>query len=256
MKLEAENIEVRYREHIAVAVPELALDTGEFVALVGPNGAGKTSLLRALAGLRLSSGVVSWQGQAVASMTARERARTIAYLPQTPRTGWPLKVKEIVELGRLPHRRFGQRPTAADTARIERALEMTDTAGLADRPIDALSGGERMRVQLARAFAVDAPVLLVDEPVASLDPYHQLKVIELLAEYAAASRLVVAVLHDLTLAARRCTRMVLLDAGAIAADGPPANVLNDEALARHYRISAYIAEHENRRLAVPWEMLG
>ena len=128
--------------------------------------------------------------------------------------------------------------------------------GFADRPIDSLSGGERTRAHLARAFAVEAPALLVDEPTASLDPYHQLAVMRLLDEYRRGGRLVVAVLHDLNLALAHCTRLLLMDGGVIARDGAPGAVIDSAALARHYQVEAFLAEHAGRRIAVPREMLG
>jgi iron complex transport system ATP-binding protein len=112
-----------------------------------------------------------------------------------------------------------------------------------------------MRTHLARAFAVDAPVLLVDEPVASLDPYHQLKVMQLLGDYRDAGRLVVAVLHDLNLAFSACSRLLLMDEGAIVVDGEPKTAIDAATLARHYRVRAWLSEHEGRRIAVPWETL-
>jgi len=188
MSLRADQLEVRYGDATAVHAASFAFETGQLIGLIGPNGAGKTSLMKALAGILSASGDVSWQGCTLAGLDADERARTIAYLSQAPQQAWPLAVRELVELGRLPHRRFGQRATVADTDAVERALQQTGIRDLADRPIDTLSGGERMRAHLARAFAVDAPVLLVDEPVASLDPYHQLKVMQLLNDYRAARR--------------------------------------------------------------------
>jgi iron complex transport system ATP-binding protein len=255
MSLKASELAVRYGETLAVRPASFTLKAGELIGLIGPNGAGKTSLLKALAGIPAAGDRVSWQGRALADFDADERARTVAFLPQAPQANWPLAVRELVELGRLPHRRFGQRFEPADRAAVDRAMQQTAIADLAARPIDTLSGGERMRTHLARAFTVDAPVLLVDEPVASLDPYHQLGVMRLLDEYRAASRLVVAVLHDLNLALGFCSRLMLMDGGAIVADGVPAAVIDSARLARHYRIRAFLAEHENRRIAVPWSQL-
>ena len=255
MSLATHELEVRYADRVVVRPLSLVLGAGELIGLIGPNGAGKTSLIRSLAGIPSAGARVSWQGRTLRQIPADERARTIAYLAQTPQANWPLTVRELVELGRLPHCRFGQRLSPADHGAVVRAMEWTDTELLADRPVDTLSGGERMRAHLARAFAVDAPVLLVDEPTASLDPFHQLSVMRLLGEYRDAGRLVVAVLHDLNLALAHCTRLLLMDEGAIVADGEPRNVIDAGTLARHYRIHAFLAEHENRRIAVPWAIL-
>jgi iron complex transport system ATP-binding protein len=255
MSLRAENLEVRYGTRVAVRLPRLQLEAGELVGLIGPNGAGKTSLLRALAGIPAADARVRWQDRPLPDLSDIERARAIAYLPQAAQASWPLPVRELVALGRLPHRRFGERSSPADDAAVERALGLADLRDFADRPIDSLSGGERTRAHLARAFAVEAPALLVDEPTASLDPYHQLAVMRLLDEYRRDGRLVVAVLHDLNIALAHCTRLLLMDGGAIVRDGEPRAVIDDAALARHYRVEAFIAEHEGRRIAVPREML-
>jgi iron complex transport system ATP-binding protein len=256
MSLSATGLEVRYGAQIAVQPLSLRLEAGELVGLIGPNGAGKTSLLRALAGIPSPDARVHWQDRPLAALSSVERARAIAWLPQAAQASWPLPVRELVALGRLPHRRFGERPSPADEAAVARALELADLREFADRPIDTLSGGERTRAHLARAFAVEAPVLLVDEPTASLDPFHQLAVLGLLDEYRRQGRLVVAVLHDLNLALAHCTRLLLMDQGAIVRDGEPGSVIDATALSDHYRVSAFLAEHEGRRIAVPRQMLG
>jgi iron complex transport system ATP-binding protein len=255
MSLATQSLEVRYGDTLAVAQTSLELAAGELIALVGPNGAGKTSLLRALAGVPSPVQQVSWRGRSLANYGAGERAREIAFLPQAPRANWPLTVRELVALGRLPHRRFGERLSTTDDEAIALAMQQTGVTSLADRSIATLSGGEHMRAHLARAFAVDAAVLLVDEPVASLDPYHQLQVMHLLSDYRDSGRLVVAVLHDLNLALGFCSRLLLMNGGKIAVDGEPASAIDAATLARHYRIRAWLAEHDNRRVAVPWEMI-
>jgi iron complex transport system ATP-binding protein len=255
MSLSADQVEVRYGTRLAVQPVSLRLEAGELIGLIGPNGAGKTSLLRALAGIPEPDTRVRWHGRPLPSLSDAERARAIAYLPQAAQASWPLPVRELIALGRLPHRRFGEGLAATDEAAVERALALTDLLDFADRPIDSLSGGERTRAHLARAFAVEAPVLLVDEPTASLDPYHQLAVMRLLDEYRAAGRLVVAVLHDLNLALAHCTRLLLMDNGEVVGDGEPRDVIAEASLARHYRIRAFLAEHAGRRIAVPSEML-
>jgi iron complex transport system ATP-binding protein len=259
MTLAVERVEVRYGERVAVEVPSIAISSGHLVALVGPNGAGKSSLLKALAGIVRRTGRVAWNGQDLGPLHARARARTVAYLPQAPSAHWPLRARELVGLGRLPHRALGQGETAEDHAAVDVAMRETETTALADRNVDELSGGERSRVLLARALAVRAPVLLVDEPIASLDPYHQLQIMALLQRYASGAdgkpRLVVAVLHDLALAARFCTRIVLLHDGKVVGDGTADNVLNVDTLRRYYRVAAYIGRHEGESLIVPWRRM-
>jgi iron complex transport system ATP-binding protein len=259
MTLAARNVEVRYEARTAVRPATFAIVPGELVALVGPNGAGKSTLLRALAGLVAHGGTATWRDAPLAQLDGRTRARTVAYLPQDPPVHWPLAAREVVALGRLPHRAYGAGETAADTAAVTAAMRQTDTLGFATRSVDRLSVGERARVLLARALAVEAPVLLVDEPIAMLDPYHQLDVMGTLRSYAAGNgsepRLVIAVLHDLGLAARFCNRVLLMDEGALVGDGPPEATLGAAAIRAHYRVEPFIARHDGEPLIVPWRSL-
>jgi iron complex transport system ATP-binding protein len=218
----------------------LDLQGPSFVGLIGPNGAGKTTLIRAIAGLIPFSGSVDLDGVAVAAIAPRHRARKIAYLAQGAESHWPLTVERLVALGRLPHLEPYRAPQPADAAAVERAIALADVARFRTRDVLTLSGGERGRVLLARALAVEADLLLVDEPVASLDPYHQIGVMEVLRAYAGQGRTVIAVLHDLSLAARYCDRLILLKEGAIHADGIPHDVLTPENLRAVYRIEARI----------------
>ena len=221
-----------------------------FIGLIGPNGAGKTTLVRAIAALIPHEGTIDLDGQAVATMEPRVRARAIAYLAQGAGSHWPLEVSRLVALGRLPHLAPFRAPAPEDEAAIARAMQLADIESFGGRDVLTLSGGERARVLLARALAVEAPLLLVDEPVASLDPYHQIGIMEVLRAYAGAGRTVIAVLHDLSLAARYCDRLVLLDEGAVKADGRPEDVLTPENLEAVYRIRAIIGG-EGERFVLP-----
>jgi iron complex transport system ATP-binding protein len=161
----------------------------------------------------------------------------------------------------LPHRAYGATETAADAAAVAEAMRETDTLEFAARSVSRLSVGERARVLLARALAVEAPVLLADEPIAMLDPYHQLDVLGTLRAYAAgrgsgSERLAVVVLHDLGLAARFCDRVLLMNKGAIVGDGPPDEALGAEAIRAHYRVEPFIARHEGEPLIVPWRSIN
>jgi iron complex transport system ATP-binding protein len=243
-----------------VRASSFVLARGELVALVGPNGAGKSTLLRAVAGLMAHAGTVTWCGQALASLDRRERARTIAYLPQNAPVHWPLLARELVDLARLPHRAYGAQPSTVDVAAVTTAMRETDTLELASRSVEQLSAGERARVLLARALAVEAPVLLVDEPIATLDPYHQLHVMNVLRAYAGGTgdsgpRLVVAVLHDLGLAARFCTRALLMNHGGIVNDGPPRTALGAAPIRDEYRVEPLISDHDGEPVIVPWQRL-
>ncbi|NIJ39181.1 iron complex transport system ATP-binding protein [Sphingopyxis panaciterrae] len=213
---------------------------GTLVGIVGPNGAGKSTLARAMLALVPREGDIAIDGDDVARLPRAALARRIAYLPQGQTLHWPLTVARLIGLGRLPHLGPMSKIGAADDIAIERAMARADVLDLRDRDATELSGGERARVLLARALAVEAPVLIADEPLASLDPGHQIDVMELLHAEAEAGGLVIAVLHDLTMAARYCDRLLLVDAGRLVADGAPAAVLTKDNLRAVYGIDAEV----------------
>lgn len=240
MRLEARGIIVRYGERAVLDGLDASLQSGELVGLIGPNGSGKTTLLRVLAGLHLpEAGEVAIDGTPLADLPRDEAARRIAYLEQGGEAHWPMRVDAVVGLGRLPHRRAFRSNDAQDAEAIARAMEATGTATLRARSIATLSGGERMRVLLARALAVEAPLLLADEPVAALDPLHQLRVMELLRASARRGQGVLMVLHDLSLAARFCERLVLIAEGNVVAQGAPEEVLQPPHLRRAYGVEMF-----------------
>lgn len=200
---------------------------GRVTAILGPNGAGKTSLLRVAAGLLpASEGSVAVDGTDVAALVRDDRARTIGYLPQQGDVAWNMIAQDVVALGRLPHRSGA----VADATAIAAALAATDTAALAERRIGELSGGERARVLLARVLAGEPQWLLADEPLASLDPAHQLDLLDRLRAVAAAGTGVVVVLHDVAQAGRAADDAILMKQGRIVAAGSAAEVLTPERL--------------------------
>lgn len=241
MSLSVHNFSVRLGQRLAVNSVSFAAAEPGLIGIIGPNGAGKTSLVKALAGLLPHTGTYFLNGKAFSKWRRRSRARALSYLAQGADIHWPLTVERVVTLGRLPHLAPFETPGAADLKIIEEAMEACDAARFRERRVDQLSGGERARVQLARALAVGAEIMLADEPVTYLDPYHQLGVMQVLRRSADEGRLVVAVLHDLTLAARYCDRLLLLNEGRLSAIGTPAEVLTAERLAKVYRIDAEIA---------------
>ena len=212
---------------------DLELQPGEVTALVGPNGAGKSTLLRALAGLiRPAAGAVTLDGVDVGTIARDALARRIAVVPQLFDTLFPFSVREIVGLGRTARLGLFARPAPADGQAIDRALDVEGLTALADRRVDSLSGGERQRAVLAMALAQEADVLLLDEPTTHLDPSHQRDLLRHLAALARDRGVVIlAVLHDLNLAAL-ADRVVVLDAGAVAVDGPPAQALTPATVAQ------------------------
>lgn len=238
VSLVADRLSVRLRDRAVVRDVSVRLDGGALVGVLGPNGAGKSTLVRALLGLIAHEGQVSIDGNPRSSLSRAAIARRIAYLPQGQALHWPLSVERLVALGRLPHLAPFSRPGDDDRAAIDRAMARAEVAHLANRVATELSGGERARVLLARALAVGAGALIVDEPLASLDPAHQIQGMEVLRAEADAGGLVIAVLHDLTLAARFCDRLLVLDKGALVADGAPLDVLTPALLEQVYGVRA------------------
>jgi iron complex transport system ATP-binding protein len=234
--LRARATTVRLGGSPVVEQADVTLHAGELVALVGPNGAGKTTLIRALAGLLPADGEIMLGERRLETMTGRERARAVAYLPQGHVFHWPMQVGAIVALGRHPHMDPFSAPSPADRAAVRHAMQRTAIEAFASRPVTTLSGGERARVALARALATEAPLLLADEPTASLDPRHQLVVMELLRRAARDGGAVLAILHDLTLAARFADRVLVMDNGRIVADGVPGEALSPQRVAEIFGV--------------------
>jgi iron complex transport system ATP-binding protein len=203
---------------------DLAAQVGQWLAIVGPNGAGKSTLLSVLAGLlKPEAGTVQLQGRVLANWPAQARAQRLAWLSQQGEAEGDIAVRDVVRLGRLPrHGLFGA-PDAQDEAAVEAALAETECTPYAARRLSALSGGERQRVLLARALAVEAPVLLLDEPTTHLDAPHQRALCRSLQARAAAGVAVVTVLHDLNLALA-ADRIVVMQKGRVVADGSPMDV--------------------------------
>lgn len=251
--LQARDLSVQRGQATVVRGVSLAAHAGQWLAIVGPNGAGKSSLLQALAGLwPVASGEVLLQGQSGPQVSARQRARQLAWMGQTPPGDEALSVDDTVALGRLPHQGWWGWPahSAADREAIEQALQDTDLLALRHRALQALSGGERQRVHLARALATQAPVLLLDEPSAHLDAPHQRLLAQVLRTQAQRGRAVVSVLHELPLALA-ADRIAVMQSGVLLACGDAGEPAVHRAIETVFAQAVRIAQVGGRWTALP-----
>ncbi|MCS6886089.1 MAG: ABC transporter ATP-binding protein [Acidobacteriota bacterium] len=239
--LSLQNISFAYYNSPTLLDISLEVKQGELVALIGLNGSGKSTLLKLI--LRLlkpSSGKILLLGRDINEMQRREIARIVSFVAQNPPTA-DFETQEIVAMGRTPHLSRFSRLTRADREAIAEAMQLTETTAFSKRSILELSGGERQRVHIARAIAQQTELMLLDEPVASLDLAHQLEIMEILQRLAhTRGRAILLSIHDLSLAARYCDRLVVLSDKRIVADGSPNQVLTEDCLLRYFRLKAKI----------------
>jgi iron complex transport system ATP-binding protein len=253
-RLTLHDVRVTLHRVMVVKGVDAAFEGGRLVAIAGPNGAGKTTLVRAIAGLVAYSGSILLGTADAVSLGAKDRARLVGYLPQGHQAHWPLPVFDIVALGRFAHgARDPAHLSALDRAAIDRALHITDTARFARRPVSDLSGGERARVALARVLAGEAPILLADEPTAALDPRYRIDMMRLLRQVADAGTLVLAVTHDLALAARLADEVLVLNEGRVAALGAPARALSEDVYRDIFRVTSHPVAVDGGTVLIPWD---
>lgn len=219
---------------------------GELLAVVGPNGAGKSTLLRLCAGeLKPALGAVTWAGQPLQTYSGADLARIRGFLHQQNTLAFPFRVDELVLMGRYPH--YGSHPAATDYAIAEEALHMVDMSAFADRIVTTLSGGEQQRVQLARVLAqlwdINEGLLLLDEPTTGLDLLHQHQLLAIARQMARRGYTVVAVLHDLNMAAQYADQLLMLRSGRVEAIGPPRDVLTPPLIERVFNLPVQLIDN-------------
>ena len=235
MTIEARHISYRVRDRSILQDVELTADDGELLIIVGPNGAGKSTLLRVLAGdLHPFEGTVIVDGLSISDRSTADLALVRSYLGPRPLEDVEFSTRDVVTMGRHPHWRLHATTAAGDEVIVHEAMLATDVDSLADQPISELSSGEAQRVGVARCLAQETPIVLLDEPTSSLDIGHQAQVMAALRERALDGTAIVAVVHDLNLAARFADRLVLMSNGAVAAEGAPDEVLDGKVLTAVY----------------------
>lgn len=239
--LEAKNLAFSYQQRPVLTDISCELRTGELVGLLGINGSGKTTLLHLLSGILTSqSGQVLLEQTPLCELTRRDIAKKLALVPQDSTLELSFPVRDIVAMGRNPYLGKLSPETDKDREAVRRAMELTDLASLVKRPINELSGGERKRVFIARSLAQETSILLLDEPTANLDLSHQLQVLSLLKDLSRQEKSVIISIHNLSLAARYCDRILLLSSTKLAAQGRPADVLTEESLKKLFKVHAKI----------------
>lgn len=243
--IEIRDLDVRLGGMVVLDAVSARIEEGRFVGLVGPNGAGKSTLLRAVgAVLKPESGTVLLDNENVHALSSRAASRRVATVPQDTSLSFDFDVRDVVAMGRTPYRsRFRSEGDADGEATIAKALMRTEVEEFADRSISAVSGGERQRVVLARALAQDTPILLLDEPTASLDINHQIRTLELVRDLANEGKTVIAAIHDLNLAAHYCDELLLLSEGRILDSGSPETVLTESNLSEAFETRAVVSRH-------------
>lgn len=218
----------------------LSVKMGEFVGLIGPNGAGKTTLLKCINGINRAEGLIKIKGKPIQHYSEKRLAAEVSLMHQNTGINFPFPALEVVLMGRYPYLKRLQRESKEDYRIAEKNMDYTDTRSLENSPITQMSGGESQRVFFAKTLTQDTDVILLDEPTASLDITYQEQIFKYSRERTAVGNTVIAAIHDLKIAARYCTRLILMNEGKIVADGSPEEVLTSENLSKVYGINAIV----------------
>ena len=242
--IRADHIYAGYHGKVILDDVSFTVGTGEIVGVIGPNGAGKSTLLKTLRGiLPILSGTVTLMGDDVNALDAKEFARRVAYLQQHVAMTFAYTARDVVLAGRYPYLSWWSQEKADDLAIAEACMAYTGVSELADKPLHAMSGGQRQRVLLAKVLAQQTPVLFLDEPATGLDIIYQEEIFRFCRELCAAGKTVLLVAHELSLAARFCSRLLLIGHGTLLADGAPRDVLTDELLSQAYGAPVRVVEN-------------
>lgn len=243
--LRFESVAAGYGDHHVLKGFSADLVAGDFVGLIGSNGTGKSTLLKCVSGLLpINSGKIEIFGKDTARLKQRERSQMVAVVPQSFDIDYEFTVEDICLMGRNPYHSMMERETEEDFEIVRQALAMTGTLKFKDRLFNALSGGEKQRVIISRAIAQEAPIILLDEPTSALDLHHQIEVMELIAELnRERGTTILAVLHDVNLAARYCGRLIMLEGGQVLADGPPDKVIVESNLDKLYQMKLLVKKN-------------
>ena len=242
--LKAENLQAGYNRHAVLKKISFSVQKGEMLGIIGPNGAGKSTLLRTLRGmLPCLAGSISVQGKDIQSLSEREFARKAAYLQQQLNLSFGYTARQIVLAGRYPYLSWWQREGKKDEGIVQACMKYTGVERLADKPLAAMSGGQRQRVLLAKVLAQQTPLLFLDEPATGLDLVYQEEIFRFCRELCRAGKTVLLVVHELSLAARFCSRLLLIAKHGLMADGVPAVVIQEDMLRAAYGTSIRVLEN-------------